>query len=180
MQVAVPTYRDALEFFQRMKRRPFKLNPPGSVPLSSVAARVLAELGAGALAADFILPSGAALKRAYKYSDYPSAELGARWSVIGVSGAGDLWLSSLQDQAGGIAFLDHDQESRAVPRPIGIGPEAWVVVALLFRMFEDAERAARRSPSSRAALRRLARETNRALNAISPGLVRRLPYQLSD
>ena len=96
----------------------------------------------GEIASDFCLPPLPSLRAENQHRDCPACGLGRTWWLFATSGSGDGWLL----RAGGaeVAFLDHAEESRAKPKSLGIGFEAWLRLAALMH---DVDQFTDRDPS---------------------------------
>lgn len=136
---------------------------------------VLGELGCGELAADFIVLPPREMRTYTEQTDWPGFHLGTKWSVLGASGTGDVWLASLGSGECVVAFGDHSRGDRP-PRAMGINPRDWVRLARVIAELEDQLASVGKQPSI--AGRPLVADARKRLESISRGLSRWYPYSL--
>lgn len=130
---------------------------------------VLETIGAQQIAADFVVP------KTERFIGYNTRVpfVPKDWLCFANSGSGDLWLMK-RDAQTEIAFLDHDQESRAKAQPLGIDLRQWVELAWYMREFD--RKWDRHAPE--AAKRKQVREGRAFLESLSKGLSKKYPYKL--
>lgn len=132
----------------------------------------------GEIAPDFRLHPLPLLRAENQHRDCPACGLGRKWWLFATSGSGDGWLL----RAGGaeVAFLDHAEESRAKPKSLGVGFEAWLRLAVLMH---DVEQFADRNPSvldprSYRLVPEFSAEVRARMNELGPSLDVTYPFDL--
>jgi hypothetical protein len=170
--ISIATYPEAVAAFRRGRRRRFACPSSLRTTLAEGALEVLDALGSGELSGDLVLCTGREIQALQRKTNYVDADLGSSWNVFGRSGTGDLWLCGLKRHPGEVAFLDHDQEREAIPRPLGIRPTEWVQLAYILWQYEQLE------VSGRGPLKAAKREALAAMESLSLGLATRYPYSL--
>ena len=118
------------------------------------------------IAGDLVFLDSRTAKNETEGRDAPLVGLGTAWWVFAVSGTGDAWLISADDNAQRIAFLDHDAGPEATPQLLGIDFTQWLQLADVVRQFEWADALG------------LSAQAEQLLEQISAGLSGRYPYQL--
>ena len=141
---------------------------------------VLSRVGDVEIAADFRFCTLEQAWQANELRDCPKCGLGTKWWAFATSGNGDAWLlSAAREGRSRVAFLDHDEESSATPRAMGIHLEQWFQLADLISQVERAEDLDRTLTDSRhRTIPALARVLRARMNAISRGLAQKYPYAL--
>ena len=170
--ISIVTYPQAVSAFRRGRRRRFVCSSALRSTLAQGALEVLDALGSGELSGDLVLCTGREIQESQRMTNYVYADLGSSWNVFARSGTGDLWLCGLKRHPGEVAFLDHDQERKAVPKPLGIGPREWVQLAHILWQYEQL------GAASKGALKTAKREALAAMETLSLGLATRYPYGL--
>lgn len=154
-----------------LKRYP-KLLPP-------VYVETLKRIGSCEIAGDFCFLSPSEVIVETEEREAPLCELGKEWLVFGTSGTGDGWLLRPCKKGGAeVAFLDHDEESDAVPYQMSIALEMWFQVADICRQVEQAMDEDTSLTNEDYTLVPAARKQFvKALESVSNGLTRRWPYR---
>lgn len=137
---------------------------------SESATEILARVGAQEIAGDFIVPN----TEGFIGSNTLIPFLPAGWLCFAQSGSGDVWVISRQDPEE-VAFVDHDQESRAKARPLGITLPQWVELAWFMREFDNQDD----EDETPTAKKKRVRGARKFLESLAKGLSRKYPYRLS-
>lgn len=145
--------------------------------LPSYAKPALATLLGQTIAEDFQLLSPASLHGQNEELAKSSSAVASQWLVFACSGQGDYWL--LHKQRNETGFYDHNTEQDALSAgaALQLPLEAWVIVADLFRQFDNLvqttptafTREYRLQPAYKA-------DFISQVNSISPALFERLPF----
>lgn len=98
----------------------------------------LERLGECTIAADFEFLGPRRLREENDLRQTPAVELGTAWWLFSVSGSGDGWLVRRSGGRSEVAFLDHDEETSAKARALGISFTGWLVLADLMSQVERA------------------------------------------
>lgn len=117
------------------------------------------------ISGDCVFLNAQQARRETQGRDAPLARLGRDWWVFAVSGTGDAWLMSLDEQQR-IAFLDHDHGPDATPKGMELNFAQWLQMADLMRQWELADDEA------------LSALMPALLEQINPGLSASYPYSI--
>lgn len=142
--------------------------------------QALNRVGDAEFAADFRFRTLEQARHENELRDCPKCGLGTKWWAFATSGSGDAWLlSGTRDGRSRVAFLDHDEESSATPRAMGIHLEQWFQLADLIGQVERAEDLDRTLTDSRhRTIPAFAKLLRARMNELSRGLVRKYPYAI--
>lgn len=153
------------------KRRGRKLNVAKLQKLgfSESCTEILSRVGAQEIASDFIVPSMDRLVASNTLVPF----LPAGWICFAQSGSGDLW-AIRREGPEEVAFVDHDQESRAKARPLGITLVQWVELAWFMREFDNQDD----EDETPTIKKKRIQGARKFLESLARGLSKKYPYRL--
>lgn len=160
---------EILARFEKKRRRKLDVAKLQKLGFSKSASEVLARIGAQEIAPDFIVPKMDGLVANNTLVPF----LPTGWICFAQSGSGDLW-AIRREAPEDVAFVDHDQESRAKARPLGITLTQWVELAWFMRERDRSDE----EDETPAAKKKRAQEARKFLDSLAKGLSRKYPYRL--
>lgn len=138
-------------------------------------AELAPEIGAQDIESDFVLLTAAQCLDEMSGRDLPLVDFGTDWFLFATAENGDAWALGLHTGNRGVAHLNHDRGPLAVPEPMRLSYPDWLRLAIFVK---DLESWRDRSTGESVEID-LPEHVAAQLNALSPGLAQRYPYDLT-